>query len=51
MRARIIAVALLFALQTPYAVSAELGRITSWDYGNSDVPEAITVIAADADGV
>ena len=50
MRARTIAVALLFALQTPYAVSAELGRITSFDYGNSDVPEAIAVIVADADG-
>jgi len=50
MRARIIAIALLFALQTPYAFSAELGRITSWDYGNSDVPESITVMVADADG-
>ena len=50
MRVRIIAVALLFALQTPLVFSAELGKITSWDYGMSDVPETITVIFADADG-
>ena len=50
MRARIIAVALLFALQAPFALSAELAKITSWDYGTSDVPELITVIFADADG-
>ncbi len=50
MRARIIAVALLFALQAPFALSAELAKITSWDYGTSDVPELITVIVADADG-
>ncbi len=50
MRARIIAIAALFALQVPLAVGAELGRITSWDYGVSGVPELITVIVADADG-
>ncbi len=50
MRARTIAVALLFALHAPLAAGAELGTITSWDYGTSDAPETITVISADADG-
>ncbi len=50
MRVRITAVALLFALQTPLAASAELAKMTSMDYGMSDVPEAYSIILADENG-
>ncbi len=50
MRTRIVAVALLFALQTPFAAGAELAKMTSMDYGMSDAPEAYTIMLADGNG-
>lgn len=50
MRTVITAIALLFALHSPLAAGAELAKITSMDYGMSDVPEAYTVIFADGNG-
>ena len=50
MRTGIVATALLFALYSPPGASAELAKITSMEYGVSDVPEMYTVMFADGDG-
>ena len=50
MRTGIVAIALLFALQTPVSAAAELAKMTSMEYGMSDVPEVYTIILADGNG-
>ncbi len=50
MRTGIVATALLFALHSPFAMSAELAKITSMEYGVSGTPEMYTIMYADGDG-